>query len=111
MDRKIEDSRDGMRREIEFMYTRNIQALNVWTACFFFLTEHVIWFILYYALHSYLYDVQEANQQQSARQEKTISPVQLQPEKDLDNYKEMQKQAIHKLEQQLKKQVRPKSTF
>lgn len=76
MDRKIEDSRDGMRREIEFMYTRNIQALN------------------------------EANQQQSARQEKTISPVQLQPEKDLDNYKEMQKQAIHKLEQQLKKQDR-----
>lgn len=29
MDRKIEDSRDGMRREMEFLYTRNIQALNV----------------------------------------------------------------------------------
>lgn len=31
MDRKIEDSRDGMRREMEFLYTRNIQALNVRT--------------------------------------------------------------------------------
>lgn len=30
MDRKIEDSRDGIRREMEFLYTRNIQALNVW---------------------------------------------------------------------------------
>lgn len=29
MDRKIEDSRDGIRREMEFLYTRNIQALNV----------------------------------------------------------------------------------
>lgn len=29
MDRKIEDSRDGMRREMEFLYNRNIQALNV----------------------------------------------------------------------------------
>lgn len=30
MDRKIEDSRDGVRREMEFLYTRNIQTLNVW---------------------------------------------------------------------------------
>lgn len=29
MDRKIEDSRDGMRREMEYLYSRNIQALNV----------------------------------------------------------------------------------
>lgn len=29
MDRKIEDSRDGIRREMEFLYSRNIQALNV----------------------------------------------------------------------------------
>lgn len=29
MDRKIEDSRDHMRREMEFLYTRNIHALNV----------------------------------------------------------------------------------
>lgn len=29
MDRKIEDSRDGMRREMEFLYNRNIQALSV----------------------------------------------------------------------------------
>uniref|UniRef100_A0A672HXY4 Zinc finger protein Dzip1-like n=1 Tax=Salarias fasciatus TaxID=181472 RepID=A0A672HXY4_SALFA len=29
MDRKIEDSRDGMRKEMEFLYSRNIQALNV----------------------------------------------------------------------------------
>ncbi|XP_015233525.1 PREDICTED: zinc finger protein Dzip1-like isoform X2 [Cyprinodon variegatus] len=28
MDRKIEDSRDGMRREMEFLYNRNIQALT-----------------------------------------------------------------------------------
>lgn len=29
MERRIEDSRDGMRREMEILYTRNIQALNV----------------------------------------------------------------------------------
>lgn len=29
MDRKIEDSRVGMRREMEFLYSQNIQALNV----------------------------------------------------------------------------------
>uniref|UniRef100_A0AAV2LCS2 Cilium assembly protein DZIP1 domain-containing protein n=1 Tax=Knipowitschia caucasica TaxID=637954 RepID=A0AAV2LCS2_KNICA len=62
-----------MRREMEFLYTRNIQVLN------------------------------EANQQQSTRPGKS-SPVQVEPEKDLDNYKEKQKQAMHKLEQQLKKQ-------
>ncbi|XP_023821180.1 zinc finger protein Dzip1 isoform X2 [Oryzias latipes] len=28
MDRKIEDSRDGIRREMELLYSRNIQALN-----------------------------------------------------------------------------------
>ncbi|XP_049919509.1 cilium assembly protein DZIP1 isoform X2 [Epinephelus moara] len=74
MDRKIEDSRDGMRREMEFLYTRNIQALN------------------------------EANQNQTARHEKSASPVHSQPERDVDNYKEMQIQAMQKLEQQLKKQ-------
>ncbi|XP_071320762.1 cilium assembly protein DZIP1 isoform X2 [Trachinotus anak] len=74
MDRKIEDSRDGMRREMEFLYTRNIQALN------------------------------EANQNQTAKHEKSPSPVQPQPERDLDIYKEMQIQAIQKLEHQLKKQ-------
>ncbi|XP_040888053.1 zinc finger protein Dzip1 isoform X3 [Toxotes jaculatrix] len=74
MDRKIEDSRDGMRREMEFLYTRNIQALN------------------------------EANQNQTAKHEKSASPVQSQPERDLDIYKEMQIQAIQKLEHQLKKQ-------
>ncbi|XP_039998510.1 zinc finger protein Dzip1 isoform X3 [Xiphias gladius] len=74
MDRKIEDSRDGMRREMEFLYTRNIQALN------------------------------EANQNQTAKHEKSASPVHSQPERDLDIYKEMQIQAIQKLEHQLKKQ-------
>ncbi|KAK1876530.1 Zinc finger protein Dzip1, partial [Dissostichus eleginoides] len=74
MDRKIEDSRDGMRREMEFLYTRNIQALN------------------------------EVNQNHTAKHEIPPSPVQLQPERDLDNYKEMQTQAIHKLEHQMKKQ-------
>ncbi|XP_070814009.1 cilium assembly protein DZIP1 isoform X2 [Chaetodon trifascialis] len=74
MDRKIEDSRDGMRREMEFLYTRNIQALN------------------------------EANQNQTARHEKSASPVHSQPERDLDNYREMHIQAIQKLEHQMKKQ-------
>ncbi|XP_018527131.1 cilium assembly protein DZIP1 isoform X5 [Lates calcarifer] len=74
MDRKIEDSRDGMRREMEFLYTRNIQALN------------------------------EANQNQTAKHEKSVSPVQSQPERDVDIYKEMQIQAIQKLEYQMKKQ-------
>ncbi|XP_063733846.1 cilium assembly protein DZIP1 isoform X2 [Eleginops maclovinus] len=74
MDRKIEDSRDGMRREMEFLYTRNIQALN------------------------------EVNQNHTAKHEKPPSPVQPQPERDLDNYKEMQMQAIQKLEQQMRKQ-------
>ncbi|XP_026219951.1 zinc finger protein Dzip1 isoform X2 [Anabas testudineus] len=74
MERKIEDSRDGMRREMEFLYTRNIQALN------------------------------EANQNQTAKHEKPASPVHSQAERDLDIYKEMQIQAIQKLEQQMKKQ-------
>ncbi|KAM7365454.1 hypothetical protein PAMP_016375 [Pampus punctatissimus] len=74
MDRKIEDSRDGMRREMEFLYTRNIQVLN------------------------------EVNQNQTAKHEKSVSPVHSQPERDLDNYKDMQTQAIQKLEHQLKKQ-------
>ncbi|XP_033957902.1 cilium assembly protein DZIP1 isoform X1 [Pseudochaenichthys georgianus] len=74
MDRKIDDSRDGMRREMEFLYTRNIQALN------------------------------EVNQNHTAKHEIPPSPVQSQPERDLDNYKEMQAQAIHKLEHHMKKQ-------
>uniref|UniRef100_UPI0037E82C18 cilium assembly protein DZIP1 isoform X2 n=1 Tax=Semicossyphus pulcher TaxID=241346 RepID=UPI0037E82C18 len=74
LDRKIEDSRDGIRREMEFLYTRNIQVLN------------------------------EANQNQTAKHEKAASPVQSLPERDVDNGKEMQIQAIQKLEHQLKKQ-------
>lgn len=74
MDRKIEDSRDGMRREMEFLYNRNIQALN------------------------------EVNQNQTAKHEKSVSPAPSQPERDLDIYKEMQIQAIQKLEHQMKKQ-------
>ncbi|XP_028256346.1 cilium assembly protein DZIP1 isoform X2 [Parambassis ranga] len=74
MDRKIEDSRDGMRREMEFLYNRNIQALN------------------------------EVNQNQTAKHEKPGSPVHSQPERDVDIYKELQLQAIQKLEHQMKKQ-------
>ncbi|KAM4710960.1 cilium assembly protein DZIP1 isoform 2-T10 [Anableps anableps] len=74
MDRKIEDSRDGIRREMEFLYNRNIQALT------------------------------EVNQNQMAKQEKPSSPVSSQPERDVEIYQEMQLQAIHKLEQQMKKQ-------
>uniref|UniRef100_A0A3B4ABX3 C2H2-type domain-containing protein n=1 Tax=Periophthalmus magnuspinnatus TaxID=409849 RepID=A0A3B4ABX3_9GOBI len=81
MDQKIEGCRDGIRREIEFLYTRNIQALNL-----------------------LIFLMKDVNQQQSTRPGKS-SPVQMEPEKDLDNYNEMQKHAIHKLEQQLKKQV------
>ncbi|XP_035983879.1 zinc finger protein Dzip1 isoform X1 [Fundulus heteroclitus] len=73
-DRKIEDSRVGIRREIEFLYSRSIQPLT------------------------------EVSQSQPAKQEKPASPVSSQPERDLDIYKEMQLQAIHKLEQQMKKQ-------
>eukprot|EP00066_Takifugu_rubripes_P015263 XP_011604529.1 PREDICTED: zinc finger protein DZIP1 isoform X1 [Takifugu rubripes] len=76
MERKIEDSRDHMRREMEILYTRNIHALN------------------------------EANLNLSAKNEKSASPVQSQAERDLDNYKELQLQAIQKLEQQMKKQDR-----
>ncbi|XP_035769432.1 zinc finger protein Dzip1 [Neolamprologus brichardi] len=74
MDRKIEDSRDGMRREMEFLYNRNIQALN------------------------------EVNQNQTAKPERSISPVHSQPERDVDMYKETPIQAIQKMEHQLKKQ-------
>ncbi|XP_043966301.1 zinc finger protein Dzip1 isoform X2 [Gambusia affinis] len=72
MDRKLEDSRDGMRREMEFLYNRNIQALS------------------------------EVNQNQTAKQDKPSSPVNSQAQQDA--YKDMQLQAIHKLEQQMRKQ-------
>ncbi|XP_041638224.1 zinc finger protein Dzip1 isoform X2 [Cheilinus undulatus] len=70
VDRKIEDSQDGIRREMQ-IYARNIQA-------------------------------NEANLNLTAKREKPASPVQ--PERDVDNYKEVQMQAIQKLEQQLRKQ-------
>lgn len=104
MDRKIEDSRDGIRREMEFLYSRNIQALNVRKqysdsslSSFYIVYLHYIHFGF---IHS-----QEANQNLTAKHEKSASPVHSQPERDVDNYKEMQIQAIHKLEQQMKKQV------
>lgn len=52
------------------------------------------------------YHVKEANLNHPAKSEKPASPVQSQAERDLDNYKELQLQAIQKLEQQMKKQVR-----
>lgn len=48
---------------------------------------------------------QEANQNQTAKHEKCSSPVQSQAERDLDNYRESQAQAVQKLMQQMKKQV------
>lgn len=48
---------------------------------------------------------QEVNLNQIGKQEKSASPVQSQPERDLDNYKELHTHAIYKLEQQMKKQV------
>ncbi|XP_028326583.1 cilium assembly protein DZIP1 isoform X2 [Gouania willdenowi] len=74
MERKIADSRDEMRREMEFLLNRNIQTLN------------------------------EINQNQAVRQEKSISPVHSQPERDVDISKELQIQATQMLEQQIKKQ-------
>lgn len=50
-------------------------------------------------------DSQEVNQNQTAKHEKPVSPVHSQPERDVDIYKEMQLQAIQKLEHQMKKQV------
>ncbi|XP_071759145.2 cilium assembly protein DZIP1 [Centroberyx gerrardi] len=76
MDRKIEDSRDGIRREMEFLYSRNLQARN------------------------------EANQCQTTKSDRAASPVHRQAERDLDNFKEMHTQAIQKLEQQVNKQDR-----
>ncbi|XP_068165335.1 cilium assembly protein DZIP1 isoform X2 [Antennarius striatus] len=68
MDRKIEDSRDGIRREMEYFYTRNIQALN------------------------------EANLNQNTKNEKSASP-----ERDVDNYKEMQMKVTQQMKKQEKK--------
>ncbi len=51
------------------------------------------------------------NQNQTPKHEKSASPVQSQPERDVDNYKEMQIQAIQKLEQQIKKQVSEENRF
>lgn len=45
------------------------------------------------------------NLNQIPKQAKSASPVQSQPERDLDNYRELQMLAIQKLEQQMKKQV------
>ncbi|XP_037552678.1 zinc finger protein Dzip1 [Nematolebias whitei] len=72
MDRKIEDSRDGIRREMEFLYNRNIQALS--------------------------------EVSQTPKQDKPVGSVSPQPERDVDAYKDVQLQAIQKLEQQMKKQ-------
>uniref|UniRef100_A0A1A7X5T5 DAZ interacting protein 1 n=1 Tax=Iconisemion striatum TaxID=60296 RepID=A0A1A7X5T5_9TELE len=71
MDRMIEDSRDGMRREIKFLCNQNFQALS--------------------------------EVSQTSRTEKTAGPVDPQPERDVDRYKEMHLQAIQKLELQMKK--------
>ncbi|XP_029941783.1 cilium assembly protein DZIP1 isoform X3 [Salarias fasciatus] len=62
MDRKIEDSRDGMRKEMEFLYSRNIQALN------------------------------EVSQSQSVRQEKekSLGSAPSQPERDVDSHRDEQ---------------------
>lgn len=62
-------------------------------------------FIAHFLFHLYFH-TQEANLNLSAKNEKSVSPVQAQAERDLDNYKELQLQAIQKLEQQMKKQVR-----
>ncbi|KAM4601638.1 cilium assembly protein DZIP1 isoform 2-T2 [Polymixia lowei] len=74
MDRKIEDSRDGIRREMEFLYSRNLQTRI------------------------------EAEQSQMAKCDTAASPVQRQAERDLDNHQEMQTQTIQKMKQQLRKQ-------
>lgn len=62
-------------------------------------------FVAHFLFRLYFH-TQEANLNLSAKNEKSASPVQAQAERDLDNYKELQLQAIQKLEQQMKKQVR-----
>lgn len=109
MERKIEDSRDHMRREMEILYTRNIHALNVNKVVIPFIgliSAALLWisFVAHFLSHLYFH-TQEANLNLSAKNEKSASPVQSQAERDLDNYKELQLQAIQKLEQQMKKQV------
>lgn len=65
----------------------------------------LFWCLGYFAKFHTCFHSQEANLNQMAKQEKSPSPVQSQAERDLDNYKELQIQAIQKLEQQMKKQV------
>ncbi|CAG5933585.1 unnamed protein product [Menidia menidia] len=102
MDRKIEDSRDGMRREMEFLYNRNIQALNVRDG----LPPPFDASVPLPSPNGRRFHWQDVNQSQSARQEKAVSPVSSQPERDVDVYKEMQLQVVQKLQQQMKKQDR-----
>ncbi|CAN9498137.1 unnamed protein product [Ophioblennius macclurei] len=73
MDRKIEDSRDGMRKEMEFLYNRNIQAIN------------------------------EVNQNQLVRQEKSLASSPSQPERDVDSHRDEQ---FRKLQLLMNKQNR-----
>lgn len=53
MDRKIEDSRDHMRREMEFLYTRNIHALNVQKLLMGLISTALFWisFVTHFLLH------------------------------------------------------------
>ncbi|CAL8283065.1 cilium assembly protein DZIP1 isoform X2 [Gadus morhua] len=74
MDRKIEDSRDGFRREMEFFYTRNFQARI------------------------------EQEHSQMSRRETASSPVQRPPEREQDAHADAQAHAMQRLEQQLRKQ-------
>lgn len=50
MEKKIEDSRDHMRREMEILYTRNIHALNVNVILFMGLTSTALLWLSFVTL-------------------------------------------------------------
>ncbi|XP_053710745.1 cilium assembly protein DZIP1-like isoform X1 [Synchiropus splendidus] len=64
MDRKIEDSRDGIRREIELLCTRNIQAMNVLLQSVGLTVRRAV-----YSLSHHLF--QDINQNQMVNHEET----------------------------------------
>lgn len=90
MDRKIEDSRDGIRREMELLYSRNIQALNVREGPSFSTLPPPL-----YSDSRFRLNFQEANQNQS-KQEKQASPENPPPERDVDAFRDIHLQQMKK---------------
>lgn len=72
-----------------------------------YLNIYLVFKISFYSTFQilFIFYLYEANLNHTAKHEKSATSVQLQAERDLDKYKE-QIQAVQKLEQQMKKQVR-----